>query len=80
MVIRPANQMQEQLGEITRVIVDQDACISSGQCVLTVPAVFDQNDDGVVVLLDECPPTELHDAVRQAAALCPALAITVIES
>jgi ferredoxin len=63
-----------------RVIVDQDACISSGQCVLTVPAVFDQNDDGVVVLLDECPPTELHDAVRQAAALCPALAITVIES
>jgi ferredoxin len=80
MVIRPANQMQEQLGEIMRVIVDQDACISSGQCVLTVPAVFDQNDDGVVVLLDECPPTELHDAVRQAAALCPALAITVIES
>jgi ferredoxin len=72
--------MQEQLGEIMRVIVDQDACISSGQCVLTVPAVFDQNDDGVVVLLDECPPTELHDAVRQAAALCPALAITVIES
>jgi ferredoxin len=33
-----------------RVIVDQDACVSSGQCVLTVPAVFDQNDDGVVML------------------------------
>jgi ferredoxin len=63
-----------------RVIVDQDACVSSGQCVLTVAAVFDQNDDGIVVLLDECPPTELHGAARKAAALCPALAITVIES
>lgn len=63
-----------------RVTVDQDACISSGQCVLTVPAVFDQDDDGVVVLLDECPPAELHDGVRLAAELCPALAIDVIES
>jgi ferredoxin len=63
-----------------RVVVDQNACVSSGQCVLSEPAVFDQNDDGVVVLLDECPPAELHDAVREAASLCPALAITVIES
>lgn len=62
-----------------RIIVDQDACVSSGLCVLTEPAVFDQNDDGVVVLLDQCPPPELHDAVREAESLCPAAAITVIE-
>jgi ferredoxin len=63
-----------------RVIVDPDACISSGQCVLTEPAVFDQTDDGIVVLLDQCPPAELHDAVREAESLCPALAITVTDS
>jgi ferredoxin len=63
-----------------RVIVDPDACVSAGQCVLTVPTVFDQNDEGVVMLLDEFPRTELHDAVREAAALCPALAITIIGS
>jgi ferredoxin len=63
-----------------RVIVDRDACISSGQCVLTEPAVFDQTDDGVVLLLDECPPAELLDAVREAESLCPALAITVTDS
>ncbi|HEY2440127.1 MAG TPA: ferredoxin [Solirubrobacteraceae bacterium] len=63
-----------------RVIVDQDACISSGQCVLAEPAVFDQTDDGVVVLLDECPPAELHDAVREAESLCPAQAITLTDS
>jgi ferredoxin len=64
-----------------RVIVDQDKCIASGQCVLTAGAVFDQDEqDGTVLLLNAGPPAELHDDVRRAAALCPAQAITVIES
>ena len=61
-----------------KVTVDTDKCISSGQCVLTAPGVFDQRDeDGLVVLLTPSPPAELADDVRQAAALCPALAIAV---
>jgi ferredoxin len=60
-----------------RVIVDQDACICSGQCVLAAPDVFDQSDEGFVVLLDDDPPPERSEDVRQAAATCPALAITV---
>ncbi|MBO0884842.1 MAG: ferredoxin [Mycobacterium sp.] len=61
-----------------RVSVDQDKCVSSGQCVLAAENVFDQRaDDGVVVLLSDNPPHELHDGVREAAAMCPALAITV---
>ena len=63
-----------------RVIVDQDRCIASGQCVLTADAVFDQQEDGTVLLLDADPPAELHDDVRQAEALCPAQSITVLES
>jgi ferredoxin len=63
-----------------RVIVDQDKCVSGGQCVLAAESVFDQRtDDGVVVLLNENPPDELHDDVRSAAATCPALAITIEE-
>jgi ferredoxin len=31
------------------------------------------------MLLSEVPPAELEDDVRQAAAVCPALAITIIE-
>jgi ferredoxin len=61
------------------VIVDQDACICSGQCVLAAPAVFDQSDEGFVLLLDDDPPAELSEDVREAAATCPALAITVQE-
>jgi ferredoxin len=63
-----------------RVIVDQDACISSGLCVLAVPAVFDQDENGVVVLLDPWPPIELRDAVLEAASVCPSQAILVVES
>jgi ferredoxin len=63
-----------------RVTVDQDKCVASGQCVLTAPDVFDQRDeDGIVVLLTPDPPAELAAAVRQAAMVCPALAITVEE-
>jgi ferredoxin len=63
-----------------RVTIDQDACVCSGQCVLAAPDVFDQSDDGFVVLLANHPPPELDEDVRQAAATCPALAITVEES
>jgi ferredoxin len=65
---------------MVRVIVDQDACICSGQCVLAAPDVFDQSEEGFVVLLDDHPPAGLDEDVRQAAATCPALAITVEDS
>lgn len=54
-----------------RVIVDMTKCCGAGQCVRAAPKVFDQGDDGLVVLLDETPPKELHTAVREAVMLCP---------
>lgn len=59
-----------------KVVVDQSRCVGAGQCVLVAPEVFDQREeDGIVLLLDENPPEELHDRVREAAQICPALAI-----
>ena len=61
-----------------KVTVDQNKCVASGQCVLTAPDVFDQREeDGIVVLLNPSPPAGLAEDIKQAAALCPALAITV---
>jgi ferredoxin len=59
--------------------VDEDLCIGAGQCVLAAPRIFDQDEQGLVVLLDSTPPPELHDAARKAAKLCPARAITIVE-
>jgi ferredoxin len=59
---------------------DADMCVGGGMCVLAAPAVFAQNeDDGLVVVLDEHPPEAEHEAVREAARLCPAMAIVVDE-
>jgi ferredoxin len=61
-----------------KVTVEQDKCVSAGNCVAHAPQVFDQDeDDGSVILLDATPPEELAGAVREAAAACPAMAIHV---
>ena len=63
------------------VVIDQDRCVGAGQCVLLAPDVFDQRDeDGIVVLLQDNPPEQLHEDVRQAARVCPALAIQLDDS
>jgi ferredoxin len=64
-----------------RVRLSQETCCGAGQCVLAAPDVFDQrDDDGVAVLLDEEPPTQLWDQVRDAAARCPARCIQIVET
>lgn len=61
-----------------RVSVDRQRCCGSGNCVMTAPEVFDQDEDqGLVMLLDPRPPAELDERVARAADMCPAGAITV---
>ncbi|MDH6217931.1 ferredoxin [Streptomyces pseudovenezuelae] len=63
-----------------KVVVDEEKCVAAGQCVAAAMDVFDQREeDGIVVVLDEHPPPELADEVRNAAAVCPALAIRIEE-
>ncbi|SEQ77557.1 ferredoxin [Lentzea xinjiangensis] len=57
--------------------VDTGKCIGSAQCVLAAPDVFDQDDDGFVVVLDDSPSGAAEAAARTARGLCPAQAISV---
>ncbi len=57
--------------------VQRDACVGAGQCALVAPDVFDQDDDGLVLLLQDAPEGADHDAAVKAARLCPARAIAV---
>lgn len=58
--------------------VKRDACVGAGQCALVAPDVFDQDDEGIVLLLEPEPEGSLLDAATRAARLCPARAITVV--
>jgi ferredoxin len=60
-----------------RVHADRDVCIGAGMCVLSAGNVFDQDDDGIVVLLDERPADDT--AAREAVANCPSGALSLTE-
>ncbi|TWH01733.1 ferredoxin [Nocardioides sp. J9] len=59
--------------------VDEEKCVGGGQCVMAAAQVFDQDDDGIVILLNQSPSEELHEPAREAAILCPAAAIRITE-
>jgi ferredoxin len=62
-----------------KVAIDRRRCISSGYCVLEAPAVFAQDEEGLVVLLDANHPPAQHAAAKTAELACPAAVITVSE-
>ena len=63
-----------------RIEFDEPKCVAAGQCAMTAPAYFDQRDtDGVAVVLNATPDPGDYDEVREAAAVCPAAAIRLIE-
>lgn len=63
-----------------KIVVDRDKCIGSGQCVMTDPTLFDQDeDDGLVILLQPEPPADHEAAAKDAAMICPSQAIWIEE-
>jgi len=62
-----------------KVRVELEKCIGAGHCVLRAPLIFDQREDGMVILLDDSPAPELLASAHKAADLCPSQAITIEE-
>ena len=60
-----------------KVIVDMDKCQDHGQCAFSAPEVFEINDDGKLVVLNDSPDESLRDKVEEAADVCPVQAITI---
>ena len=64
---------------VVKVVADRELCIQAGNCVMVAGEVFDQDDDGIVVILvDEVPDSE-QDHVREAVKLCPSSALALAE-
>lgn len=62
-----------------RVTANSDTCTVSSLCVYRAPDVFDQDDEGHVVVLLPHPPDTSRAAVRDAARSCPTRSIHVDE-
>ena len=62
-----------------RVEADRDACISAGNCVMTAGEIFDQDDDGIVVVLVPEVSADDEATVREAVKLCPASALRLVD-
>jgi ferredoxin len=64
-----------------RFTVDRDRCIGAGNCVMNAPELFDQDDDGIVVLLEPARGGDVAgtdadtDAAAWAVASCPSGAL-----
>ena len=62
-----------------KVHADRDVCIQAGNCVMVADSVFDQDDDGIVMVLVDDIPDDEQDKAREAVKLCPSQALTIVD-
>lgn len=62
-----------------KIEADRDVCIGAGMCVMNAEEVFDQGDDGIVVILEVEVPPEHADAAARAVAACPSGALRRVD-
>ena len=62
-----------------KVVVDFDECASNAVCMGIVPEVFEVRDDGYLSILNENPPEELRERLREAVNSCPTGAISIVD-
>ncbi|MEU0486092.1 ferredoxin [Streptosporangium sp. NPDC006013] len=63
-----------------RVNVNAQRCVGAGQCVLIAPEVFDQSDEGTVMVLVESLEDPAQALAREAVRACPSGSISLAES
>ena len=62
-----------------KISADREVCISAGNCVMAADAIFDQDEDGIVVLLVDDVPEGEEDHAREAVRLCPSQALRIVD-
>lgn len=76
----PQRSLKKLNGEVTlKISVKRELCVGAGQCVVAADSIFDQDDDGIVVLLQDSVDADRLESARQAASLCPARAIEITD-
>jgi ferredoxin len=61
-----------------RIHVDRDRCMATARCSAFAPDVFDNDDDGYVVVLQE-PDESMRQTVERAVKSCPTGALSLTD-
>jgi len=62
-----------------RIIVDRDRCTGLGMCEAEAPDLFEVQDDGSMVVLDDAPSPDQQESIEAACAACPTGALTLFK-
>jgi ferredoxin len=64
---------------VSRVEVDRERCVGSGNCEALAPDVFEVDDDGVLIVHRPEPTEDEVPDVRNAVQACPTRALSLPE-
>lgn len=59
-----------------KITIDRTRCMASGNCVLALPALFEQDEEGFARLRDVDPASFSQEALEEAVKSCPTAAIS----
>jgi ferredoxin len=76
---KQADQPETEQEVSVKVVVDFDECASNAVCMGILPEVFEVRDDGYLYVLNEHPPEEFRERLREAVNGCPTGAISIEE-
>ena len=60
---------------MTKLVIDLEKCLNSGQCAYLQPELFELNDAGEPNVLNDAPEGDLIAKAQDAIEMCPAQAI-----
>jgi ferredoxin len=62
-----------------RIVVDRDKCSGLGMCEAEAADLFEVQDDGSLVILNETPGEDQREAAEAAVESCPTEALSIVE-
>jgi len=64
---------------MTKLTIDEEKCLNSGQCAYLQPKLFELDDDGTPTITNTAPTGDLIAQAREAIEMCPSQAISLAD-
>jgi ferredoxin len=62
-----------------KIVVDYDRCTGLGMCEAEAPDLFEVQDDGSLIVLNDQPSDEQREEAEAACESCPTEALSLVE-